>query len=119
MVSLENIRVHSRPSACMPLNTGSPSRLLKNGLGFHYKGYVHNQLVARDKVTPSSIVLWHYGYDISDDQLEAKKLRSLNLLRKQIKEFPDDLPTRHHLAMTLTNSWDVQLVMLTVTHSRK
>ena len=83
---------------------GNSTRLFKNGLGYHYKGYVHNQLVAPGEATPSSIVLWHHGYDIPDEQLDAKKQRSLNLLRKQIREFPDDLPTRHHLAMTLLAS---------------
>lgn len=80
---------------------GSSPRLFKNGFGFQYQGYVHNQLVLRDKITPSSIVLWHYGYDLSPDQLKAKQQRSLKLLEKQIQEFPEDLPTRHHIAMTL------------------
>ncbi|MEA3428373.1 MAG: glycosyltransferase family 2 protein, partial [Thermodesulfobacteriota bacterium] len=80
---------------------GSSPRLFKNGSGFHYQGYVHNQLVLKDKITSSSIVLWHYGYDLSPDQLEAKQQRSLKLLEKQIQEFPEDLSTRHHIAMTL------------------
>ncbi|HUV49875.1 MAG TPA: tetratricopeptide repeat protein [Anaerolineae bacterium] len=80
--------------------SGSP-RLFKNGLNFHYRGYVHNQLFIQDKITPSPIILWHYGYDISPDQMKNKQQKSLKLLKKQIKEFPDDLPTRHHLAMTL------------------
>ena len=105
--------IHEAPTSVISFNVrsymgngayyteGNSTRLFKNGLGFHYKGYVHNQLVARGKATPSSIVLWHHGYDIPDEQLDAKKQRSLQLLRKQIEEFPDDLPTRHHLAMTL------------------
>ena len=80
---------------------GNSPRLFKNGLGFHYRGYVHNQLILRDKITPSSIVLWHHGYNLSPDQLKAKQQRSLKLLRRQIKESPDSLLTRHHLAMTL------------------
>lgn len=80
--------------------SGSP-RLFKNGLNFHYRGYVHNQLFIQDKITPSPIILWHYGYDLSPDQMKTKQQKSLKLLKKQIKEFPDDLPTRHHLAMTL------------------
>jgi tetratricopeptide (TPR) repeat protein len=80
---------------------GSSLRLFKNGRGFHYRGYVHNQLIFRDRFTPSSIVLWHYGYDLMPDQLEAKQHRSMAILKRQLNEFPDDLPTRHHLAMTL------------------
>ena len=80
---------------------GSSLRLFRNGHGFHYRGYVHNQLIYRERFTPSSIILWHHGYDLSPDQLKAKQQRSLALLEKQLKEYPDDLPTRHHLAMTL------------------
>jgi len=83
---------------------GSSPRLFKNGLDFHYQGYVHNQLILRDKITPSSIGLWHYGYDLPPDQLKAKYQKSLALLKKQISAFPEDLPTRHHLAMTLLAS---------------
>lgn len=112
-VSLVRKAVNKAPTAVITFNVrsylengsyyseGSSPRLFKNGFGFHYQGYVHNQLVLKDKVTPSSIVLWHYGYDLSPDQLDAKQQRSLKLLEKQIQEFPEDLPTRHHLAMTL------------------
>ena len=112
-VSLVRKAVNEAPTAVIAFNvrsyqengiyhteTGSP-RLFKNGLGFHYRGYVHNQLIIQDKITPYPIVLWHYGYDLSPDQMKAKQQKSLKLLMKQIQEFPDDLVTRHHLAMTL------------------
>lgn len=112
-VSLIRKAVDEAPTAVITFNVrsylengayyseGSSPRLFKNGLGFQYQGYVHNQLVLKDKITPSPIILWHHGYNLSPDQLEAKQQRSLRLLEKQIREFPEDLPTRHHLAMTL------------------
>jgi len=80
---------------------GVSPRLFKNGCGYRYTGYVHNQLVLQDTITPSPVILWHHGYDLSPEKLLAKQERSLELLKKQLVEFPDDLSTRHHLAMTL------------------
>lgn len=80
---------------------GFSPRLFRNRMGFYYDGYVHNQLKLKDKVTPSSVILWHYGYDLTPDKMKEKQLRSLGLLRKQMEEFPDNPSTRHHLAMTL------------------
>jgi len=84
---------------------GTSARLFRSGLGIHYQGYVHNQLIFKDKkATHYPVAIWHYGYDLSPEQLKAKRERSLALLNKQIKDFPDDLPTRHHLAMTWLSS---------------
>ncbi len=80
---------------------GSSPRLFKNGLGIHYNGRIHNQIVFREAITPSSVVLWHYGYDLGAEKKKAKMERSLTLLRQQVGERPDDVATRHHLAMTL------------------
>ncbi|MBW2569660.1 MAG: tetratricopeptide repeat protein [Deltaproteobacteria bacterium] len=80
---------------------GTSGRLFRNGLGIHYRGCVHNQLIYKDKrSTYYPIVIWHYGYDLSSEQIRAKRERSLALLKKQAKDFPDDISTRYHLAMT-------------------
>ncbi len=85
---------------------GSSPRLFKNGLGIHYRGKVHNQIIYKETLTPSPVVLWHYGYDLNPEKKRAKIDRSLALLRQQAAEWPDDIPTRHHLAMTLMANKD-------------
>ncbi len=83
---------------------GTGPRLFRNGLNIHYKGYVHNQLIYPGKMKVCPVILWHYGYDLAPEKMKQKQQRSLALLRKQIAEFPDDISTHHHLAMTLLNN---------------
>ncbi|MBU1052806.1 MAG: glycosyltransferase [Proteobacteria bacterium] len=80
---------------------GSSPRLFKNGLDIYYRGKVHNQIIFKESLTPSPVVLWHYGYDLTPEKKRTKIERSLALLRQQAAEWPDDIPTHHHLAMTL------------------
>jgi len=83
------------------LTTGGLSvRLFKNGLGAHYTGLVHNQLKKTGKVQYSPIVLWHYGYDLGEDEMREKRKRSLKLLLQQAEMAPNDPITHHHLAVT-------------------
>lgn len=83
------------------LTTGGLSvRLFKNGLGAHYTGLVHNQLKRTGKVQYSPIVLWHYGYDLGEDEMRGKRKRSLKLLLQQAEMSPNDPVTHHHLAVT-------------------
>ncbi|MFA5182750.1 MAG: glycosyltransferase [Syntrophales bacterium] len=80
---------------------GSSPRLFRSGRGVHYDGRIHNQIIYREALTPSPVVLWHYGYDLGSEKMNIKMDRSLLLLRQQAEERPDDIPTRHHIAMTL------------------
>ena len=81
-------------------NESISPRLFKNGIGFHYAGFVHNQPRFKGKPDMHPVVIWHYGYDLNPEQREQKHQRSMKLLLKQAKQFPDDAPTRHHLSMT-------------------
>lgn len=75
-------------------------RLFKNGIGFHYVGFVHNQPHFKGKPDMYPVVIWHYGYDLDPEKKEKKHQRSIKLLLEQARRFPDDTPTRHHLSMT-------------------
>ncbi len=79
---------------------GLSVRMFKNGLGFHYKGIIHNQLQDISNPRYYPIVLWHYGYDLDEAALRRKRQRSLALLLKQADLSPDDHVTRHHIAVT-------------------
>lgn len=98
-VILFNVRSYLEDGAYY--SEGSSPRLFKNGLGIHYRGRVHNQIIFEEAPAPSPVVLWHYGYDLDPEKKKNKVERSLALLRQQAAEWPDDTPTRHHLAMTL------------------
>ena len=81
-------------------NESISPRLFRNGLGFHYVGFVHNQPVIKGATEMYPVVVWHYGYDLDAETKEKKKRRSLRLLQEQARRFPGDTPTRHHLSMT-------------------
>ncbi len=84
-------------------------RLFKNHLGFHYEGIVHNALNDSGLVKkPANIKIYHYGYNLDDDQMERKFIRTTTLLRKQIKNDPKN-PIPHHyltLAYLARNRYD-------------
>ncbi len=92
-------------------NESISPRLFKNGMGFHYVGFVHNQPVIKGKIEMYPVVIWHYGYDLDDEKKKKKKERSLKLLIEQAKQFPDDTPTHHHLSMTYFSmaEWDMAI----------
>jgi len=84
-------------------NGGSP-RLFRSGLGIHYEGRVHNQLIFEphpEKMNHCGASILHYGYDLSPEKMKVKREMSLRLLRKSVEEKPEDFSATHHLAVTL------------------
>lgn len=79
---------------------GLSVRMFRNGLGFRYRGIIHNQLQNISNPRYYPIVLWHYGYSLDEAAMHRKRQRSLALLLKQAEDSPDDHATRHHLAVT-------------------
>ncbi|MBW2646414.1 MAG: glycosyltransferase [Deltaproteobacteria bacterium] len=92
-------------------NESISPRLFKNGTGFHYVGFVHNQPVIKGKIEMYPVVIWHYGYDLDREKKKKKKEHSLKLLLEQARRFPDDAPTFHHLSMTYFSlrEWDMAI----------
>jgi glycosyltransferase involved in cell wall biosynthesis len=74
-------------------------RLFKNHAGFHYEGIVHNILKCSGLGKKANIKLYHYGYNLDDEQMEKKFIRTSTLLREQIKNDPKN-PTPHHYLAT-------------------
>ncbi len=77
-------------------------RLFRNRMGIHYEGIVHNKIVAPSgKSLQGDIVLYHYGYDLSQKEMEIKFHRTLDLLEKQLAENPNDLFALYNISATL------------------
>jgi tetratricopeptide (TPR) repeat protein len=75
-------------------------RLLKNHLGFHYEGRVHNELNDSGLVKKAAnIKIYHYGYNLDDEQMKKKFIRTTTLLREQIKNDPKNPIPHHYLTM--------------------
>ncbi len=60
-------------------------RLFKNFNGTHYEGIVHNIIRCRGKRLDSLLNIIHHGYNLSEDEMEEKFVRTSTLLKKQIK----------------------------------
>jgi glycosyltransferase involved in cell wall biosynthesis len=75
-------------------------RLFRNGVGCHYTGIVHNQPHYPGEPESSSLTIYHYGYDLTPDQMKAKGKRTTELLEKQIKMNPEDPFSRFNLAIS-------------------
>lgn len=71
-------------------------RVFRRGKG-HYEGIVHNQLVLDGACLPSEIRIYHYGYDLSPEKMQAKWKRTTKLLKKQIADHPKDAFARFNL----------------------
>ena len=60
-------------------------RIFRRGKAY-YHGIVHNQLAYEGAVATTEIRVYHYGYNLSQDKMKAKYLRTETLLKKQLQE---------------------------------
>jgi glycosyltransferase involved in cell wall biosynthesis len=63
-------------------------RLYRNFSGVHYKGIVHNAIQYSNKCFYSSITVIHHGYNLSEEKMDEKFIRTSTLLKKQIEADP-------------------------------
>jgi tetratricopeptide (TPR) repeat protein len=75
-------------------------RLFKNHHDFHYEGIVHNTLNYSDLNKNANIKIYHYGYNQGDEQIDKKFIRTSTLLKKQIKDDPENPIPHHYLAIS-------------------
>jgi glycosyltransferase involved in cell wall biosynthesis len=73
-------------------------RLFRNGRGMYFTQKVHNQLQATGKGAFSAVRFRHYGYNLSEEKMEAKHRRTTTLLREMIADNPEDAYSHHQLA---------------------
>ncbi len=77
----------------------------------HYEGIVHNQLLFTGKSVSAEIRIYHYGYNLTPEQMARKNKRSAQLLETQLKENPDFLFAWHNLIRIHRNQQNYDLVM--------
>ncbi len=65
-------------------------RLFRNGKA-RYEGIVHNQLKYKGAHAVSDIRVYHWGYNLSKEKMQAKYKRTHSLLEKQLQENPRDV----------------------------
>ena len=63
-------------------------RLFRNFNGVHYEGIVHNMIKHSGTCFDSSLSVIHHGYNLSEDKMEEKFVRTSTLLQKQLETDP-------------------------------
>lgn len=75
-------------------------RLFKNFNGTYYEGTVHNRLRHTGKCLDSSLSVIHHGYNLSEEKMEEKFLRTTILLKDQIKQEPHNPVPHRYLGIS-------------------
>ncbi len=71
-------------------------RFFKNFSGIYYEGIVHNAIIYNGKCLNSPVTIIHHGYNLSEERMHEKFLRTSTLLKKQIESDPfNPLPYRY------------------------
>ncbi len=98
------VSVYNQAADTHKVSSFLPSvRFFRRRLGLRYQGIVHNRLVLAPNVPVlrGDVRLNHYGYDLSREQLEAKRRRTMILLEKQLAQNPDDAFAHFNMAQLL------------------
>lgn len=71
-------------------------RVIKNGEGFSFSGRIHEQILpsiygkySRNNIENLDLNLYHYGYDLSEDEVRVKNKRNLDILLSFNKDEKD------------------------------
>lgn len=87
-------------------------RLFRRGKA-HYEGIVHNQLVYEGRPCLTQIRIYHYGYALSQEKMNAKYERTTRLLRRQLQEDPQDVFAWYNLIRAYRNRRQFELAART------
>ncbi|MHC4267006.1 MAG: glycosyltransferase [Planctomycetota bacterium] len=85
------------------VSVSNSERLFRNHLGIHYEGIVHNTLKYNCGTEVSDIKIFHYGYNLDEEKMERKFVRTSALLREQIKNDPLNPMPHHFLAIAFSS----------------
>ncbi|KAB2836597.1 MAG: glycosyltransferase [Candidatus Brocadia sp.] len=85
-------------------------RIFRRGKA-HFEGIVHNQLIFEGKALQAEIRFYHYGYNLSEQDMQKKYKRSGDLLRQQLAENPDNLFVMANLVRNYRNEYDFDKVI--------
>lgn len=86
-------------------------RLFSKNL-FHYKGAIHEQLVPLDGVSyfyyQFPLTVDHYGYLLSDEAMDAKVTRNLDILMTELEKDPDNQYTLFQIGQCYNTKKDYE-----------
>src|SRR3990170_6035426 len=86
------------------------SRVFRRGKA-RFEGIVHNQLVLDGNTLPSEIRFYHYGYNLSNEEMKNKYKRTGDLLRKQLVEDPNNIFALANLVRNYRNEYNFEKVI--------
>jgi tetratricopeptide (TPR) repeat protein len=79
-------------------------RLFRNVPGARFEGVIHEQvvgsLVGHGRIEKADVEVLHSGYTLSPEQMQAKALRNVALLERQLHDEPDYAPGWFQIAET-------------------
>lgn len=78
-------------------------KLFKKNAGIHFKGSVHNQVVGCQKTEFCPAKIFHYGYDLDQNNVQKKFNRTSKLLKQAIEKDPDNFIHHHNLAVSYSS----------------
>ncbi len=77
----------------------------------HFEGIVHNQLIFEGNAIQSEIRFYHYGYNLSEKEMQKKYKRTGDLLRQQVAENPNNIFTLANLIRNYRNEYNFDKVI--------
>lgn len=85
-------------------------RLLRNGIGAHYEGRIHEQFVLPDRppvlASQEGVTIFHYGY--LPDRTASKRTERLRILRLELEQHPESAFTHYNLGVQFAVGEDYQ-----------
>ncbi len=95
------VLVNKRPESKEFLSLINTGKIMRMGVGTHYKNRIHNRLVCENHdVRLTGLKIYHYGYHLEDkEKMKMKTERTTAMLLEQIKEMPDDCDSYYYLTI--------------------
>ena len=78
-------------------------KLFKNGLGIHFEGAIHEQVVGFKNTGFCPVKIYHYGYDQDPKTVQKKFERTSALLLQAIQDDPHSFRHHHDLAVSFSS----------------
>lgn len=86
------------------------TRIFRRGKAY-FEGIVHNQLIFEGASFQSEIRFYHYGYNLTEQEMKNKYKRTGDLLRRQLVGDPDNLFIMTNLIRNYRNEFNFNKVI--------
>ncbi|MDN3513514.1 MAG: tetratricopeptide repeat protein [Candidatus Brocadia sp.] len=86
------------------------TRVFRRGKA-HFEGIVHNQLIFEGRAIHSEIRFYHYGYNLSNNEMQKKYKRTGDLLLQQLAENPNNIFVMANLIRNYRNEYNFDKVI--------